>query len=185
MVHPCFLISIIFLDAIVLFVVLDEPSRFHIAEVFALLTIQVLGSPVLLYVAYCSLPEGIDDTSDFVEPFFSVLGVVAFVNLSFITVHLASFPVPLAVMDRIWCLRLLSRVEPVSKPADRRHKLLRPFLIDCTRIYLTWTMIRVCVASTISALTPLSSQSQSLYLAFIIVNTVWWVRNKHFENSRL
>jgi hypothetical protein len=175
------MIIIVFLDIIAVLVLLDDPSQLHVAEIFALLTIMSLGTSVLLYVAYCSLPEEIDDISKFVEPFFSVLGVVAFVNLSFITARLASFPFPLALIDRIWCLRLISRVEPVSKPAASGHKLVRWTLIDCTRVYLTWTMIRVCVASTISALTPPSSQS--LYLSLIIVNTLWWMRNKDLRIS--
>jgi hypothetical protein len=96
--------------------------------------------------------------------FFSVLGIGALVNLPFITVCLASFPFPplAAVMDGIWCLRLISHVED-------------PYY---TGVFLTRTVWRVYLASRISSFT---NTSLSVYFAMIFVNGVWWVRKERFE----
>jgi hypothetical protein len=68
---------------------------------------MVVGTLAILYFPYHGFPEGPDvndENSKYVELLFSVLGIGALVNLSFIAVRLVSFPFPLAVMDGLWCL---------------------------------------------------------------------------------
>jgi hypothetical protein len=99
---PWISILIVLLDAfVVLNILKDNPRQLYALEILALLTVAVAMTPTLLYVSYHALPEGMEDTSKYVEHFFSVLGIYALINVSFITVRLVSFPFPLAVMDGI------------------------------------------------------------------------------------
>jgi hypothetical protein len=174
---PLVSITNVLLDAIAaLIVASNDPWACwaRVLEMIALIMVALFTTPHLLYVTYHSLPEGMSScTSECMENFFfSVLWIAAVVNMPFITARLASFPLPplAAVMDGIWCLRLISHVEAVK---TRAHSPL----IDCKWAFLTRTVIRVYLASKISSFTKIPL---SVYLTLIFVNGVWW-QNKRFE----
>jgi hypothetical protein len=165
---PLISISNALLDAIAAVIVFsNEPLEAPFLGAVALIMVMLMVA-LLFITFFCFLLEGpMDSRSKCMENFFfSVLGIGALVNLPFIRVRLASFPFPplAAVMDGIWCLRLISHVEAPYEYSSWA--------------FLTRTVIRVYLASRISSFTqtPLS-----VYLALIFVNGVWWVRKERFE----